>query len=68
MSIVSTCPQPIEPIAPLALRLEGLKLGQRAIYSCPIGYTIEGIANTTCLASGKIRFHLNIRNAKLHMK
>lgn len=57
--IVSSCPQPIEPIAPLTLRLEGVKLGQRAMYSCPVGYTTEGIANATCLASGKILIILN---------
>ena len=49
---MSTCPELPEPIAPLTLRLEGLKLGQRALYSCPLGYSIEGVPNSTCLASG----------------
>ncbi|XP_037907250.1 locomotion-related protein Hikaru genki isoform X1 [Hermetia illucens] len=48
----SQCPQMPEPTPPLSLRLEGNKLGQRALYSCPLGYTIEGTANSTCLASG----------------
>lgn len=52
-SIVSTCQEQATPVPPLTLRLEGLKLGQRALYSCPVGYSIEGISNSTCLASGK---------------
>ncbi|XP_067631269.1 locomotion-related protein Hikaru genki isoform X2 [Eurosta solidaginis] len=48
----STCPQLPEPVSPLTLRLEGNKLGQRAVYNCPPGYRIDGIANATCLASG----------------
>lgn len=49
---VSVCPIVANPPAPLQLRLEGNKLGQRALYSCPVGYTLEGTANSTCLASG----------------
>ncbi|XP_037044885.1 locomotion-related protein Hikaru genki isoform X2 [Bradysia coprophila] len=49
---ISNCPQHPEPLPPLTLRLEGLKLGHRALYSCPLGYTIEGTSNSTCLASG----------------
>lgn len=32
--------------------MEGTKLGQKAIYSCPLGYELKGSANSTCLASG----------------
>lgn len=49
----SNCPQHPDPLPPLTLRLEGLKLGHRALYNCPLGYTIEGTSNSTCLASGK---------------
>lgn len=52
--LVSTCPELPTPVAPLTLRLEGLKLGQRALFTCPVGYTIEGVSNTTCLASGNL--------------
>lgn len=48
----STCPQLPEPASPLFLRLEGNKLGQRAMYRCPPGFRVDGIANATCLASG----------------
>ncbi|XP_037948963.1 locomotion-related protein Hikaru genki isoform X2 [Teleopsis dalmanni] len=48
----STCPQLPEPVSPLTLRLEGNKLGQRAMYRCPPGYRIDGVMNATCLASG----------------
>uniref|UniRef100_W8AFK3 Locomotion-related protein Hikaru genki n=1 Tax=Ceratitis capitata TaxID=7213 RepID=W8AFK3_CERCA len=48
----STCPRLPEPVSPLTLRLEGNKLGQRAMYRCPPGYRIDGVANATCLASG----------------
>ncbi|TMW44682.1 hypothetical protein DOY81_010236 [Sarcophaga bullata] len=48
----STCPQLPEPALPLSLRLEGDKLGQRALYRCPPGFRVDGIANATCLASG----------------
>ncbi|XP_073812616.1 locomotion-related protein hikaru genki isoform X2 [Musca autumnalis] len=48
----STCPQLPEPASPLTLRLEGNKLGQRAMYRCPPGYRVDGIVNATCLASG----------------
>ncbi|KAM7342254.1 locomotion-related protein hikaru genki isoform 2-T5 [Cochliomyia hominivorax] len=48
----STCPQLPEPALPLSLRLEGDKLGQRAMYRCPPGFRVDGIANATCLASG----------------
>lgn len=48
----STCPQLPEPLLPLSLRLEGDKLGQRALYRCPPGFRVDGIANATCLASG----------------
>lgn len=51
-STVSQCPTLTEPNAPLSLRLEGIKLGQRAIYRCPMGYILQGTANATCLASG----------------
>lgn len=51
-STVSQCPTLTEPNSPLSLRLEGIKLGQRAIYRCPMGYTLQGTANATCLASG----------------
>ncbi|XP_064542650.1 locomotion-related protein Hikaru genki isoform X3 [Drosophila montana] len=48
----STCPQLTEPMAPLKLRLEGNKLGQRALYECPEGFRLDGAWNATCLASG----------------
>ncbi|XP_011296123.1 locomotion-related protein Hikaru genki isoform X2 [Musca domestica] len=48
----STCPQLPEPAPPLTLRLEGNKLGQRAMYRCPPGFRVDGIVNATCLASG----------------
>ncbi|XP_017108102.2 locomotion-related protein Hikaru genki isoform X2 [Drosophila bipectinata] len=48
----STCPQLTEPLAPLKLRLEGNKLGQRAHYECPEGFRLDGALNATCLASG----------------
>lgn len=48
----STCPQLTEPAPPLSLRLEGNKLGQRALYRCPQGYRVDGTINSTCLASG----------------
>ncbi|XP_017027299.1 locomotion-related protein Hikaru genki isoform X1 [Drosophila kikkawai] len=48
----STCPQLTEPLAPLKLRLEGNKLGQRAHYECPEGFRLDGAWNATCLASG----------------
>jgi len=48
----STCPQLTEPLAPLKLRLEGNKLGQRAHYECPDGFWLDGARNATCLASG----------------
>lgn len=51
---VSQCPTLTEPNAPLSLRLEGIKLGQRAIYRCPMGFILQGAANATCLASGEI--------------
>lgn len=50
---VSTCAIIVDPVPPLQLRLEGNKLGQRALYRCPLGYSLEGTANATCLASGK---------------
>lgn len=52
---MSSCAQPIEPLSPLTIRLEGVKLGQRAVYSCPVGYTIDGVPNATCLASGNLK-------------
>ncbi|XP_030368879.1 locomotion-related protein Hikaru genki isoform X4 [Scaptodrosophila lebanonensis] len=48
----SICPQLPEPLAPLKLRLEGNKLGQRAHYDCPEGFRLDGSFNATCLASG----------------
>lgn len=59
LSTVSTCQEQPTPIPPLTLQLEGLKLGQRALYSCPVGYSIQGISNATCLASGKHYLHLS---------
>uniref|UniRef100_A0A182SVB8 Sushi domain-containing protein n=1 Tax=Anopheles maculatus TaxID=74869 RepID=A0A182SVB8_9DIPT len=50
---VSQCAALTEPNPPLSLRLEGIKLGQRALYRCPLGYMLQGTANATCLASGK---------------
>lgn len=50
---VSICQNIVDPPPPLLLRLEGNKLGQRALYRCPLGYTLEGTANATCLASGE---------------
>ncbi|XP_035772845.1 locomotion-related protein Hikaru genki-like isoform X1 [Anopheles albimanus] len=49
---VSQCAALTEPNPPLSLRLEGIKLGQRALYRCPLGYSLQGTANATCLASG----------------
>uniref|UniRef100_A0A182LSK1 Locomotion-related protein Hikaru genki n=1 Tax=Anopheles culicifacies TaxID=139723 RepID=A0A182LSK1_9DIPT len=51
---VSQCAALTEPNPPLSLRLEGIKLGQRALYRCPLGYMLQGTANATCLASGKL--------------
>ncbi|XP_068148271.1 locomotion-related protein Hikaru genki isoform X1 [Drosophila tropicalis] len=48
----SICPQLPEPLSPLKLRLEGIKLGQRAYYDCPEGFRLDGSSNATCLASG----------------
>lgn len=31
-------------------------MGQKAIYSCPLGYELKGSANSTCLASGNWSF------------
>lgn len=61
--LVSTCPELPTPVAPLTLRLEGLKLGQRALFTCPVGYTIEGVSNATCLASGNLSHSDTIRLA-----
>jgi hypothetical protein len=55
LATVSQCPTLTEPNIPLSLRLEGIKLGQRAIYRCPMGYILQGTANATCLASGEIK-------------
>ena len=55
-SLVSQCPAILDPAAPLSLRLEGLKLGQRALYRCPLGYSLQGTENATCLASGNWSF------------
>lgn len=52
---VAQCEAPVEPNPPLSLRLEGLKLGQRAVYRCPMGYILQGTPNATCLASGECR-------------
>ncbi|XP_062547115.1 locomotion-related protein Hikaru genki isoform X3 [Armigeres subalbatus] len=49
---ISQCSTLLEPKPPLSLRLEGIKLGQRALYRCPLGYSLQGTANATCLASG----------------
>lgn len=49
---MSNCTPLAPPTLPLTLRLEGLKLGQRAAYSCPTGYMLQGSENATCLASG----------------
>ncbi|KAJ8916886.1 hypothetical protein NQ315_013354, partial [Exocentrus adspersus] len=35
------------------VRVEGTKLGQKAIFQCPTGYRIAGPSNLTCQASGK---------------
>lgn len=58
---VSQCPTLTEPNAPLSLRLEGIKLGQRAIYRCPMGFILQGAANATCLASGEIKLFIELR-------
>lgn len=57
---VSQCPTLTEPNAPLSLRLEGIKLGQRAIYRCPMGFILQGAANATCLASGEIKLFIEL--------
>lgn len=49
---ISQCPNLSDPTATLNLRMEGNKLGQKAMYRCPLGYTLKGTANSTCLASG----------------
>lgn len=49
---MSQCEILPSPHPPLNLRLEGLKLGQRALYNCPLGYMLQGSENATCLASG----------------
>jgi hypothetical protein len=51
-SAAAFCNNIFEPNAPLQLRLEGNKLGQRAIYRCPLGFNLQGSVNATCLASG----------------
>jgi hypothetical protein len=58
---VSQCPTLTEPNAPLSLRLEGIKLGQRAIYRCPMGWILQGTANATCLASGEMKTQLTMK-------
>ncbi|XP_063699291.1 locomotion-related protein Hikaru genki [Culicoides brevitarsis] len=49
---VSNCTPLPPPTLPLTVKLEGLKLGQRAAYHCPTGYMLQGSENATCLASG----------------
>lgn len=38
----------------LTARIEGTRLGQTAVFQCPIGYKLNGTANLTCQASGNI--------------
>lgn len=66
--LVSQCAALSEPKPPLSLRLEGIKLGQRALYRCPLGYTLQGTANATCLASGRNNFVLFIFISGLQKK
>ncbi|XP_075229596.1 locomotion-related protein Hikaru genki-like [Lycorma delicatula] len=37
----------------LTARIEGTRLGQTAVFQCPIGYKLNGTANLTCQASGE---------------
>ncbi|ERL89483.1 hypothetical protein D910_06849 [Dendroctonus ponderosae] len=37
----------------LTVRVEGTRLGNKAIFHCPLGYLVSGAPNLTCQASGK---------------
>jgi hypothetical protein len=37
----------------LTSRVEGTRLGQVAVFQCPIGFRLNGTSNLTCQASGK---------------
>ncbi|XP_072397120.1 locomotion-related protein Hikaru genki [Diabrotica undecimpunctata] len=37
----------------LSVRVEGTRLGHKAIFQCPVGFVVTGEANLTCQASGK---------------
>jgi hypothetical protein len=34
-------------------RVEGSRLGHTAVFTCPVGFHVNGTANLTCHASGK---------------
>jgi len=38
----------------LTSRVEGTRLGQVAVFQCPIGFRLNGTSNLTCQASGKL--------------
>jgi hypothetical protein len=40
----------------LTSRVEGTRLGQVAVFQCPIGFRLNGTSNLTCQASGKSHF------------
>lgn len=37
----------------ISVRVEGTRLGHKAIFQCAVGFQILGEANLTCQASGK---------------
>ncbi|KAJ8975746.1 hypothetical protein NQ317_015368 [Molorchus minor] len=37
----------------LTVRVEGTRLGHMAVFQCPMGFRVAGMANLTCQASGK---------------
>ncbi|KAL1517086.1 hypothetical protein ABEB36_000895 [Hypothenemus hampei] len=52
--VVSVTCQPISVSGMhITVRVEGTRLGHKAIFQCPAGYVISGSPNLTCQASGK---------------
>lgn len=37
----------------ITVRVEGTRLGHKAIFQCPVGFEVSGEANLTCQATGK---------------
>lgn len=47
---------PISTSSPLlTMRVDGTRLGQTAVFQCPVGYRVNGTSNLTCQASGMSR-------------